>query len=193
MGYNKVMKIVFAQGNPDTKYVHTRHNTGFLVLDAVGEKYNAVWRDIDKHKGRISDVVINGEKVLLVKPLSYYNDTGIVARTLNDYYKLDPAEDFLVVHDDLALPLGTIRVRETGSDAGNNGIKSLNQHLGTTYPRIRIGIWTEARDKMDDVNFVLGTFPKAEFDTLQKDIIPHAITLIEKFVQGMLEPSSASV
>ncbi|HEY8886606.1 MAG TPA: aminoacyl-tRNA hydrolase [Candidatus Microsaccharimonas sp.] len=187
------MKIVFAQGNPDTKYVRTRHNTGFLVLDAVGEKYGATWRDIDKYKGRISDVTINGEKVLLVKPLSYYNDTGLVARTLTDYYKLDPAKDFLVVHDDLALPLGTVRVRESGSDAGNNGIKSLNLHLGPEYPRIRIGIWTEARDTIDDVNFVLGTFPKAEFDKLEKDIIPHAIALIEKFVAGTLEASSTSV
>lgn len=187
------MKIIFAQGNPDTKYVHTRHNTGFLVLDAVGEKYSAVWRDIDKYKGRISDVMINGEKVLLVKPLSYYNDTGLVARTLADYYKLDPAKDFLVVHDDLALPFGTIRIRENGSDAGNNGIKSLNAHLGPNYLRIRVGIWTEDRDKMDDINFVLGTFPKTEFEKLKNDIIPHAITLIEKFVEGALEASSTSV
>jgi PTH1 family peptidyl-tRNA hydrolase len=193
MGYNEGMKIVFAQGNPDTKYVRTRHNTGFLILDALGKKYGAIWRDIDKHKGRISNIVINGEKVLLVKPLSYYNDTGLVARTLTDYYKLDPAKDFLVVHDDLSLPLGTIRIRESGSDAGNNGIKSLNLHLGQNYPRIRVGIWTEERDKMDDVNFVLGTFPKPEFEKLEKDIIPHVTTLIETFVDGKLEASSASV
>jgi PTH1 family peptidyl-tRNA hydrolase len=187
------MKIIFAQGNPDTKYVHTRHNTGFLVLDAFGEKHGATWRDIDKYKGRISDVMIGDEKVLLVKPLSYYNDTGLVARTLADYYKLDPTQDFLVVHDDLALPLGTIRVRENGSDAGNNGIKSLNAHLGADYKRIRIGIWTDQRDRMDDVNFVLGTFPKEEFDKLEKDIIPHTIALIEQFVAGTLEASSTSV
>lgn len=184
------MKIIFAQGNPDTKYVHTRHNTGFLILDALGEKYDAVWRDIDKYKGRISTVVINDEKVLLVKPLSYYNDTGLVARTLIDYYKLDPAKDFLVVHDDLALPLGTVRVRENGSDAGNNGVKSLNTHLGPNYVRIRVGIWTEDRDKMDDVNFVLGTFPKAEYETLEKEIIPKVIELLKKFITDTLEVSS---
>ena len=187
------MKIVFAQGNPDVKYAKTRHNTGFIILDALGEKYDATWRAIDKYKGLISNVDINGEKVILVKPLSYYNDTGMVARTLVDYYKLDPATDFLVVHDDLSLPLGTIRIRESGSDAGNNGIKDLNAHLGQNYKRIRVGIWTEDRDKMDDVNFVLGTFPKAEFDKLQKDIIPHVTNLIEKFVDGDLEVTSASV
>ena len=184
------MKIIFAQGNPNKKYAKTRHNTGFLILDALGEKYDAVWRDIDKYKGRISNVEINGEKVILVKPLSYYNDTGLVARTLVDYYKLNTATDFLVVHDDLALPLGTIRVRENGSDAGNNGIKSLNTHLGPNYVRIRVGIWTEDRDKMDDVNFVLGTFPKAEFNILEKDIIPKTIECIEKFIADTLEVSS---
>lgn len=187
------MKIIFAQGNPDTKYVHTRHNTGFLVLDAVGEKYDATWRTIDKYKGHIADITVEGEKVLLVKPLSYYNDTGLVARTLIDYYKLDPASDFLVIHDDLALPFGTIRTRENGSDAGNNGIKSLNQHIGQDYARIRIGIWTDARDRMDDVNFVLGTFPKEEFDKLQKDIIPKAIELTEAFIQEKLEHSSHKI
>jgi PTH1 family peptidyl-tRNA hydrolase len=187
------MKIIFAQGNPDTKYAHTRHNTGFLVVDALGEKYSAVWRDIDKYKGRISDVTIDGEKVLLVKPLSYYNDTGLVARTLIDYYKLNPAKDFLVIHDDLALPLGTIRIRANGSDAGNNGIKSLTAHLGSEYQRIRIGIWTEDRDRMDDVNFVLGTFPKEEYETLNKTIIPKVIELVETFVQEKLEQTSHKV
>ena len=187
------MKIIFAQGNPDQKYTRTRHNTGFLVLDALGEKYGANWRDIDKYKGRISDVMIDTEKVLLVKPLSYYNDTGLVARQLTDYYKLDPAKDFLVIHDDLALPLGTIRIRENGSDAGNNGVKSLNQHLGDAYKRIRVGIWTEDRDKMDDVNFVLGTFPKAEHDKLEKDIIPKAIELIEIFAKEKLDVASYKV
>lgn len=181
------MKILFAQGNPDKKYLHTRHNTGFLVLDVLGEKYGAIWRDIDKHKGRIATIEINGEKVMLVKPLSYYNETGQVARTLIDYYKLQPADDLLVVHDDLALPLGTIRVRGSGSDAGNNGIKSLNTHIGPNYTRIRVGIWTEGRDTMDDVNFVLGTFPKAEFSLLEKDIIPKAIGLIEDFTKGAIE------
>jgi PTH1 family peptidyl-tRNA hydrolase len=187
------MKIVFAQGNPDKKYQKTRHNTGFLIVDALGEKYDAVWRVIDKYKGHIANIEIGGEKVILVKPLSYYNDTGMVARLLVDYYKLNPATDFLVVHDDLALPLGTIRVRDSGSDAGNNGVKDLNLHLGQHYKRIRVGIWTEDRDKMDDVNFVLGVFPKAEFEKVEKVIIPHVNDLIEKFVGGTLEVSSASM
>ena len=187
------MKIVFAQGNPDAKYAKTRHNTGFMALDILGEKYNAEWRNIDKYKGRIANIEINGEKVTLVKPLSYYNDTGLVARLLIDYYKLNPATDFLVVHDDLALPLGTVRIRDKGSDAGNNGIKDLNQHLGSNYYRIRVGIWTELRDKMDDVNFVLGVFSQEEHEKLDKLIFPHIVELIEKFTAGKLETTSTAL
>lgn len=187
------MKIILAQGNPDKKYAKTRHNTGFTILDALGEAHDAVWRDIDKYKARITTIEVGGEKVLLVKPLSYYNDTGLVARQLVDYYKLLPKNDFLVVHDELALPFGTVRIRESGSDGGNNGIKSLNLHLGAHYTRIRVGIATDAREHIDDVNFVLGTFTKAEHETLIKDIIPHTIQSIEKFVAGTLEVTSASV
>ena len=187
------MKIIFAQGNPDTKYKNTRHNTGFLVLDALGEKYDASWRAIDKYKGLISNIEINGEKVILVKPLSYYNDTGTVARLLIDYYKLTPAHDFLVVHDDLALPFGTIRVRDNGSDAGNNGIKSLNQHLGEYYSRLRVGIWNDLRDRMDDVNFVLGNFTKPEYEELEKKIIPKTVELIESFAANKLATTSYKI
>jgi len=187
------MKVIFAQGNPDAKYRNTRHNTGFLALDAVAEKHSAVWKDVAKFTARIAETHIAGEKVILIKPLSYYNDTGLVARQFIDFYKLDPATDFAVIHDDLALPLGTIRIRESGSDAGNNGIKSINAHLGATYLRIRVGIWTEGRDLMDDVNFVLGTFPKAERDKLDTDILPKVTELIEKFAASNLEITSHKI
>lgn len=186
----ELMKIIFAQGNPEKKYQNTRHNTGFLLLDEFGKKYAAIWRTIDKYKSLVAQVTLNGEKVLIVKPLSFYNDTGLVARQLTDYYKVDPATDFLVIHDDLALPLGTIRIRENGSDAGNNGVKSLNLHLGSEYTRIRVGIWTEGRGTMDDVNFVLGTFPKAEFETLEKSVTPKVIELVESFCEGTLAITS---
>ena len=184
------MKILFAQGNPDTKYAGTRHNTGFFVLDAFGDKYDVLWKDVDKFKSRVAETTIDGEKVLLVKPLSFYNDTGMVARSFIDFYKLDTATDFIAIHDDLALPLGTIRIREKGSDAGNNGIKSLNTHLGDGYARIRIGIWTDERDRMNDVDFVLGRFSKDQEKKLQKHIIPHVIDVLDGFIKGKLETTS---
>ncbi|MEO6110083.1 MAG: aminoacyl-tRNA hydrolase [Candidatus Saccharimonadales bacterium] len=184
------MKFIFAQGNPDQKYAGTRHNTGFMALDAFGEEHSALWKNLDKFDARIAEIVINGEKVLLIKPLSFYNDTGIVARRVLDFYKADPTKDLLVIHDDLALPLGTIRVRVKGGDAGNNGVKSLTVHLGPLYSRIRVGIWTELRDRMDDVNFVLGRFDLHEQKKLDTHIFPHVIKLIDQFLKGTLEATS---
>jgi len=186
------MKVIFAQGNPDQKYAATRHNTGFMAVDAIANARELSWKDIDKFNSRVAEFSINGEKLLLVKPLSYYNDTGLVARKIIDFYKLTPSEDFVVIHDDLSLPLGRLRIREKGSDAGNNGIKSLNAHLGELYSRIRVGIWTEKRDLMNDINFVLGTFTKEETETLEK-IFPEIDTLITSFAAGNLVGHSFDV
>lgn len=186
------MKIIFAQGNPGSKYTNTRHNVGFILLESFAKTQGADWRLLDKHKARVAEVSISGEKVLLVQPQTFYNDTGLSAQSLVHFYKLDSATDFVVVHDDLALPLGTVRVREKGSDAGNNGIKSLNAHLGPDYARIRVGVWTADRDLHGDVNFVLGNFTQTEADKVKNDITPIVHTLIERFIAGDLESLSQS-
>jgi len=184
------MKIVFAQGNPGSQYARTRHNAGFIVVDACADKEGTRWKTDSKFKAEIAEVSLEGEKVLFVKPLSYYNETGSVARSLIDFYKLDPASDVLVIHDELALPFGTIRVREKGSDAGNNGVKSLNAHLGPEYSRIRIGIWNELRDQMDDAAFVLSQFSGDEMKQLKEIIDTTLVPLVKEFVRGSLEASS---
>ena len=184
------MKIIFAQGNPGAQYARTRHNVGFATLDAFADAHSAEWRTETKYKAAIATVTINGEKVLLVKPLSFYNDTGLVARSLVDFYKLNPATDFLVIHDELALPFGTVRIREKGSDAGNNGIKSLNAHLGPDYTRIRVGIWNERRDLLDDADFVLSAFSAEETQALTALIKTKLFELIIDFIDGTLETTS---
>lgn len=184
------MKLIFAQGNPGRQYARTRHNVGFIALDSIAEANSSTWRTQDKFRADIAEVSINSEKVLLVKPLSFYNETGQIARGLVDFYKLNPAEDVLVIHDELALPFGTIRVREKGSDAGNNGIKSLNAHLGENYARIRIGIWNDRRDLMDDADFVLSAFTAEEMKQLNTLIESKVTELVEAFVKGELEPVS---
>jgi len=191
MRYNREMKIVFAQGNPGSAYARTRHNVGYMVLDTLAEAHNArPWKKNGKASAETAEMTVAGEKVLLVKPTSFYNDTGLVARGLIDFYKLDTPEDFLVVHDDLALPFGTIRTRGKGSDAGNNGIKSLNQHLGSEYGRIRIGIWNDLRDRVNDADFVLSRFTEDERTALEEAVIPHTITLIEGFIGGKFKHDS---
>lgn len=187
------MKIIFAQGNPGTQYSRTRHNTGFVVLDMLCAKESGTWHAESKFRAEIAEIHLNNEKVLLVKPGSFYNETGQVARALIDFYKLDPSEDLLVIHDELALPFGTIRVREKGSDAGNNGIKSLNSHLGPDYARIRVGIWNEKRDLMDDADFVLSAFTTDEAALLKNQFDQKIEPLIRQFVEGTLESTSHSL
>jgi PTH1 family peptidyl-tRNA hydrolase len=187
------MKLIFAQGNPGKDYSTTRHNVGFIALDTLASKQGATLTSKPKFHADIAELTIAGEKVLFVKPTTFYNETGQSARSLVDFYKLDTTSDVLVIHDDLALPFGKIRIREKGSDAGNNGIKSLNAHLGPDYNRIRIGIENELRSRMGDINFVLGHFSKDEAAALDETIIPKTIELIELFCAGKLETTSQSL
>lgn len=187
------MKLIFAQGNPEQKYSATRHNIGFLTLDSLAEKFDAKWFNKSKFNATIAEAKISGEKVLLVKPTTYYNETGLSVRKLVDFYKLNPASDLLVIHDDLALPFSTVRVRKQGSDGGNNGIKSINACIGQDYIRIRIGTYNDLRDKMDDSNFVLSKFHGKELESLKENIIPHVLNLVEQFCDGKIETTSYKI
>jgi PTH1 family peptidyl-tRNA hydrolase len=176
------MKVIFAQGNPGDQYAVTRHNVGWQVLDTLAAKHGATFSDKPKFFARIAEYQEGNEKVLLVKPATYYNETGKSARSLIDFYKLDPMTELLVLHDELALPLGTLRIRDKGSDAGNNGIKSLNAHLGESYHRLRIGVSNDLRDRIDDADFVLSRFTKNEQEALKGTIVPKAIEIVEDFI-----------
>lgn len=185
------MKLIFGQGNPGSRYEKTRHNVGFLTLDTLKDALGGSgWKKHAKANAHVSEINQSGEKILLVKPLSYYNETGGVARALVDFYKVNPAEDLMVIHDDLALPVGTVRIRQKGSDAGNNGIKSLNQHLGADYTRIRIGVWNEKRDLMEDADFVLSKLNRDEKKIIKKLIDEKILQLVEDFLKNNLEITS---
>lgn len=185
------MKIILGQGNPEDQYKGTRHNLGFLIIDDLHDIIGGDnWKKSSKTSALTSEALVDGQKILLVKPLTYYNETGRVARALVDFYKLNPQEDFLVIHDDLALPFGTVRTRVNGSDAGNNGIKSLNQHLGADYARIRVGIWNDLRDRIDDSDFVLSKFSKQENSELSAITRFKILPQVKDFLLGKLEPTS---
>lgn len=183
------MKLIFAQGNPGPQYKNSRHNVGFLALDSLVEQQKTDYVKKPKFHADIAELSLSGEKTLVVKPTTFYNETGQSARLLMDFYKL-ASTDILVIHDDLALPFGTIRTRQKGSDAGNNGIKSLNAHLGQDYTRIRVGIWNELRERMPDADFVLAGFNRAESKALQETIIPKIIELTNEFCAGTLTTTS---
>lgn len=187
------MKLVFAQGNPGHEYSHTRHNVGFLCLEVYAEKHGATFTPKPKFFADIAETSVNGEKVLLVKPTTFYNESGRSARAIVDFYKLDPASDILVLHDELALPFGTLRIREKGSDAGNNGIKSLTAHIGESYHRLRIGVASEQRGQMTDVDYVLARFSQDEMLHLSKTIQPQVNAIIDDFILGQHDITSHSL
>lgn len=182
--------MIFAQGNPGIQYRHSRHNVGFYLLDEFASQHSAEFTAKSKFHAEIAEVILGSEKVLLVKPSTFYNETGQAARTIVDFYKIAPADDLLVIHDDLALPFGTVRIRQKGSDGGNNGIKSLNTHLGPDFTRLRIGVYNSLRERMSDADFVLGNFSRHEANTLQATISPKVNELIDSFCAGTLEVTS---
>ena len=186
------MKIILAQGNPEARFNGTRHNVGFVVVDALANEHQATWTAKSKFHAHICELEINGEKVILAKPTTFYNETGTSARALTAYYGVDPATDLLVIHDELALPFGTIRTRAQGSDAGNNGIKSINTHIGSDYYRIRIGVANDLRDRMDDADFVLGKFSATENEALP-NLITEINVLIHDFISGNLPHHTKTV
>ena len=132
----------------------------FRTLDALADKYNIDVRE-KAFKGLIGKGVIEGNKVILVKPQMYMNLSGECIRQVMDYYKVDPAE-FIVIYDDISLVPGGIRIRKKGSAGGHNGIKNIIAHLGTQeFPRVRIGVG-EKPARMDLADYVLSRFPKDE-------------------------------
>lgn len=183
------MKLIFGLGNPGRQYVGTRHNIGFDVLDTYALKQVSGFILKDKFKAEVAELSIAGEKVLLARPQTFYNEVGRSYRAICDFYKIKP-QDTLIIHDELALPFGTVRVREGGSDAGNNGIKSINQNGGEASSRIRVGVANEARQLIGDVDFVLARFSSDEAKRFQSDVLPTLHSLIEDFANGSLAITS---
>jgi PTH1 family peptidyl-tRNA hydrolase len=186
------MKVIFAQGNPGSQYAKTRHNVGFIFANLIAKEWGVSFVKKPKFQADIAEISINGEKILIVKPTTYYNETGQSARLLVDFYKLDPTKDFVVVHDDLSLPLGTIRTREQGRDAGNNGIKSLNAHIGIQHKRIRIGIYNDLRDRVHDADFVLGVFNSTEAKVLLQ-VFERVEYFVATFIADRFESTKVSI
>ena len=154
------MKLVVGLGNFGKEYDNTRHNIGFRFLDAYLSKANVIWKS--KFKGLYCEKTINNEKVIFLKPQTYMNLSGESVLLFVNYFKIK-IEDILVISDDLALPIGTYRLRSQGSAGGHNGLKNIEECLKSNkYNRLRIGINSETRNLMDQVSFVLSKFTNEE-------------------------------
>lgn len=161
------MYIIAGLGNPGLTYEGTRHNTGFAVIDALAREYNI---SVDGRKSRafIGKGIIEGQKVLLVKPQTYMNLSGESIRGLADYYKIDVQSELIVIYDDISLPPGQIRIRKKGSAGGHNGIKNIIAHLGTdVFLRIKVGVGEKPK-QYDLADYVLGHFSKEEKEQMEE-------------------------
>jgi PTH1 family peptidyl-tRNA hydrolase len=164
-----IPKLIVGLGNPEPKYNQTRHNIGFAVVDALAIAWQCSWSDHKRFHGWFGEGLIAGKKTCLLKPRTYMNRSGQAVRAVVDWYKLEPAS-VLIVYDDMDLPLGRLRLRQTGSAGGHNGMKSLISHLGTQdFPRLRLGIGKTDGGK-DTVSHVLGKFAPSEVPTVEKSL-----------------------
>lgn len=157
-------KMIVGLGNPGEKYDKTRHNMGFMAIDLLAKELNADFHEDKTFLSTIASTFVNGEKIFLVKPLTFMNESGRAVAPLLKYYNVDP-EDLTVIHDDLDSPIGRLRLRQKGSSGGQNGIKSIITHVGTQdFNRVKIGIG-RPKEGMSVVNHVLGRFSKDENET----------------------------
>ena len=186
------MKLIVGLGNPEQRYEGTRHNAGFAALESLAGNLSAAWQDKTRFKALIAETNAGSEKLLLAKPTTFYNNSGEAVRSIANFYNIE-AQNILIVHDDIDLPFGTICTRIGSSPAGNNGLRSINQHVGNDTCRVRIGTWNELNDKIDTSDFVLSKFSKDEQSIFEKDIVPTALHYIDTFLNGTFAPTKYSV
>ena len=175
------MKVVVGLGNPGGRYVGTRHNVGFAVLDLLAQGPGA-GRFQGRFQAQVAELVEGPHKVLLVKPETFMNLSGRSVRQVVDFYQV-PLEDVLVVCDDINLPLGKLRVRARGTHGGHNGLRNIQEHLGTTeYARLRIGV-DAPRDEA--VDHVLGRFRPGERPVIEDAVAKAAQAVLVWAHQGI--------
>ena len=169
--------LIVGLGNPGDEYALTRHNTGFMVLDAFAKASNAVFSD--RRYGFVAETSLRGRKVFLLKPTTYMNLSGNAVRYWLNHENIDQ-QRLLVVSDDVALPLGAFRLKANGSNGGHNGLGHIQQLIGQQYARLRMGIGADYRQG-GQIDWVLGQYSQEEIDLLQPSI-DTAVKMIESFV-----------
>lgn len=174
------MYIIAGLGNPTFQYTKTRHNIGFETIDELADS-NHISMSENKHKALCGKGIIGGEKVLLMQPQTYMNNSGESIRAAIDFYKLDPATDLIVIYDDISLEVGRLRLRAKGSAGGHNGIKSIIAHLGTDeFQRVKIGVGAKP-EGWDLADYVLGRFEDGD-RRLAEEGIKNAARAVECMV-----------
>jgi len=177
------MKLIIGLGNPGRKYANTRHNAGFMILDQLVQNLGGAFSDEPKFKGQLAELrQAQAGRIFFLKPQTFMNVSGESVVAVSQFYKIDPV-DFLVVYDDLDLPLGRMRLAAKGSAGGHNGIKSLIENLGTQdFPRLKLGIGRPKISQQPVVDYVLQDFSKEEMP-LVTDVAERAVMAIKAFLE----------
>ncbi|RME81165.1 MAG: aminoacyl-tRNA hydrolase [Caldilineae bacterium] len=178
------MKMIVGLGNPGLRYARNRHNVGFQIVDELAVKHQLSF-DKRKHKAQLADGWIGEQKVMLVKPETYMNDSGSAVQPLVAYYRIDLA-DLMVVYDDLDLPLGRIRLRPGGGAGGHRGVRSIIERLGNdAFPRLRVGI-DRPPGRMDPAAYVLQNFGEDE-EAVMVQARERAVRALEVWLQAGID------
>jgi len=174
------MLLLVGLGNPNLNSTNNRHNVGFLVINAINEKFK-LSKQKPKFKGLLTTGEINEQKVYAIKPLTFMNNSGICIKELIEYFKID-VKDVFVFHDDMDLEIGKVKTKMGGSNAGHNGIDSIDKNIGKNYSRIRIGIG-RPKNNSTGAEHVLDNFSideKQNVEKVTKSIIESMSILIDK-------------
>lgn len=183
------MKWIVGLGNPGRQYEKTRHNIGFMALDELAERYGLEWKESKKVHALIGEGFANGQKIALLKPLTFMNLSGESVRSFADYYG-SALEDMIIVYDDMDTEFGKIRLRYKGSAGGHNGIKSIIQHTGTDqFNRLRMGI-SRPEPGFGIADYVLSNFTKSESAALP-DILYKSANALEFALEHPFEETMA--
>ncbi len=187
--------MIVGLGNPGSQYEKTRHNAGFLALERLEKQLNAPAEKL-RHKALCTQVTYAGQKLLLVKPQTFMNASGLAVRQAADFYKIPP-ERIIVIFDDISLAVGRLRVRPSGSAGGHNGIKSIISSIGSDqFPRVKVGVGAKPHPDYDLADWVLSVIPKQEQPAFQSALdhaadaalylVEHGVEKAEAKFNGML-------
>ena len=174
------MLLFVGLGNPTPNSENNRHNVGFKIIDSINKKFS-LSKQKPKFKGLLTTGNVKDQKIYAIKPLTFMNNSGICIRELLEYFKIE-AENVIVFHDDLDIELGKIKAKFGGSDAGHNGIASIDKYVGKDYSRVRIGIG-KSKENIDAADYVLQNFDEEELikiEKISKNITDSISILIEK-------------
>ena len=181
-----IPELIVGLGNPEPRYEQTRHNIGFDAVESLAKAWSLSWKENKRFQGLIAEGISPyGNKIRLLKPLTYMNRSGQAVRAVIDWYKIAPGS-VLVIYDDMDLPVGRLRIRRSGSAGGHNGMKSIISHLGSQdFPRLRIGIGKSDRKKQT-IGHVLGKFAPEEKKVIQ-EMLDISVNAVEKSLKEGVE------